>query len=62
MTHTPVSTDVKNINVAMVITGQEGITGGVEGHVEETHRFSLLSSSDHRHQHAEKDKQRRDET
>lgn len=33
----------------MVIPSQEGITSGVEGHVEETHRLGLLSSADHSH-------------
>lgn len=53
----PVSTDVKHIDVAMVIPCQEGVSCGVKGHMEETHRLGLLSSADHRHQHTEEDKQ-----
>lgn len=40
----------------MVISGQERVPCGVEGHMEETHRLGLLSSADHRRQHAEEGK------
>lgn len=53
----PVSTDVKHIDVAMVIPCQEGVSCGVKGHMEEMHRLGLLSSADHRHQHTEEGKQ-----
>lgn len=52
----PVSADVKDIDVSMVITGQKGVSCGVKGHVEETHRLGLLSSADHRDHQAEEDK------
>lgn len=45
----PVSTDVKDIDVAMVISSQEAISRGVKGHMEETHRLGLLGGADHRH-------------
>lgn len=45
----PVSTDVKDIDVSMVISCQEGVSCGVKGHMEETHHLGLLSSADHCH-------------
>lgn len=45
----PVSTDVKDVNVSMVISCQEGVSCGVKSYMEETHRLGLLSSADHRH-------------
>lgn len=51
----PVSADVKDIDVTMVISSQEGISCGVKGHMEKTHRLGLLSSADHRHYHTEVD-------
>lgn len=46
----PVSTYIKGIDVAMVITSQEGFSCGVKCCMEETH-FNVLSSSYHRQQH-----------
>lgn len=49
VSQSPVSSDVKDIDVAMVIASKEGISCGVKGHMEETHCLGLLSSADHSH-------------
>lgn len=44
----PVSFHVKSIDVSMLISGQEAVSSGVKGQLEETHCLGLLSSADHR--------------
>ena len=43
----PVSTYVKDIDVAMMIPSQERLPGGVKGHMVEAHSLALFSTADY---------------
>ena len=53
----PVSTDVKDIDVAMVIPSKERLPGGVKGHVEEAHGLALFATADYCYEDTAKDKE-----
>lgn len=53
----PISADIKQIDVSMVISCKEGVSYGVKGQMEETHCLALLNSADHRRQQTEGEKQ-----
>ena len=43
----PVSTDVKDIDVAMVIPSKERLPGGVKSHMVEAHGLALFATADY---------------
>jgi len=53
----PVSTDVKDIDVAMLIPCEERLPRGVKGHVEEAHLLALFATADHGYEYARNDKE-----
>ena len=53
----PVSTDIKDIDVAMVIPSKERLPGCVKGHMMKAHRLALFSTADHCNEQAENEKE-----
>ena len=54
----PVSTDVKDIDVAMVIPSKERLPGGVKSHMVEAHGLALFATADYCYEQAKNDKEK----